>query len=88
VEGTGVFFAEPLLTVAGVVAGSLSVLLEEAGVVLRTQLADENGFGLLVEFGVEGHGSETRSMGWGRVTIRRLECRFDFLSRPSSVVTR
>ena len=76
------------MTVAGVVAGSLSVLLEEAGVVHRTQLADENGFSLLVEFGVGGHGSETRSMGLSRITIRRLECRFDFLRSLSSVVTR
>ena len=62
-----VFFVEPLVTVVGLVAGSVSVFLEEVGVVHGTQLADENGFGLLVKFGVEGHGSETRSMKLSRI---------------------
>lgn len=57
VEGQGTFLAQPLVAVAGVVAGSLLVLLDEPGVVHGSQLADEDGFGFLIEFGGEGHGS-------------------------------
>jgi hypothetical protein len=85
VEGPGAFLAEPLVAVAGVVARSLFVLLDEPGVVHGTQLADEDGFGFLIEFGGEGHGSETMSMGLRMLTISWLECRFDFLSSPSSL---
>jgi hypothetical protein len=38
-------------------------LLEKPGVVHGTKLANEDGFGFLIEFGGECHGSEMMSMG-------------------------
>ncbi len=63
VEGSGAFLAEPMVTVSGVVAESFFVLLEKPGVVHGTKLANEDGFGFLIEFGGECHGSEMMSMG-------------------------
>lgn len=50
-EGAGDLLAEPLMTVSAVVPGSLFVLLDDPGVVHGAKLADEDGFGFLIEFG-------------------------------------
>ena len=62
-QGPGVFLTGPLMAVAGVVAGSFLILLDEPGVVHGAKLADEDGFGFLVEFGGVCHGSETKEIG-------------------------
>ncbi len=64
--------AEPLVAVFGVVAESFLVLLEKPGVVHWAKLTDEDGFGFLIEFGSECHGSEIMSIGLRSVTIRQL----------------
>jgi len=50
------------MAVAGVVAGSLLILLDEPGAVHGAELGDQDGFGFLVEFGGACHGSETMSI--------------------------
>ena len=72
-DRTGALIAEPLVTITGIVALPFFVLLDEAGVVHGTQLANEDGFGFLIEFGGECHGSDTMSMGLRMLTI---SCRF------------
>jgi hypothetical protein len=47
-------------------------LLEKPGAVHWAKFADEDGFGFLIEFGGECHGSEMMSIGLRSVTIRRL----------------
>ena len=54
VEACGAFLTEPLMAVVGVVAGSFFILLDEPGVAHGAKLANEDGFGLLVEFGGGG----------------------------------
>lgn len=61
-QGPRAFLAEPLVTVSGVVPCSLFLLLDEPGVVHGAKLADEDGFGFLIELGTECHGSETRDL--------------------------
>ena len=72
VQDLSVFLTQPLMTVAGVVASSLLILLDKPGVVHGAKLADEDGFGFLVQFGGECHGSETMSIGFRRVTMISL----------------
>ncbi len=62
-NGSGAFVSEPLIAVAGIVPGSLFVLLDLPDGVHGTKLTDEDGFGFLIGFGGECHGSETMSMG-------------------------
>jgi hypothetical protein len=78
-QGSGAFLTEPLMMVAGVVAGSPVILLDEPGVVHGTKLADQDGFGFLVQFGGECHGSETMSIASGPVPNNR-HCRVVFIS--------
>jgi len=88
VKGADAFLAEPLVSVSGVVPFSLIVLLDEPGVVHGAKLADKDGFGFLIEFGGECHGSETMSMGLRTDAFSWLGCCLDFLRSPPSVVTR
>jgi hypothetical protein len=62
-QGPGAFLTEPLVAVAGVIADSLLILLDELGVVHGAKPADQDGFGFLVQFGGECHGSETMEIG-------------------------
>lgn len=62
-EDSGAFLTKPLVTVSGVVAGSLLIWLDEPGLVHGAKLANEDGFGFLIVFGGECHGSETMEIG-------------------------
>ena len=71
-QGLGVFLAELLMTVIGIVAETFLILLEEPGIVHRAKLTEEDGFGFLIQFGGECHGSEVMSIGLRSDTISRL----------------
>jgi hypothetical protein len=58
-----------MVTINGVVPYFLFVLLDKPGVVHGAKLADEYGFGFLIELGGECHGSETMSMGLKRAFV-------------------
>jgi predicted transposase YbfD/YdcC len=62
-QGPGALLSEPLVAVLGVVAESFFILLEKPGVVHVGKLADEDGFGFLIEFGGECHSSGMMSIG-------------------------
>ena len=70
VERSSASLDEPLMTIRGVVADSLLVLLEKPRAVHGTKLANEDGSGFLIEFGGEFHGNEMMSMELRVDTIR------------------